>query len=135
MTGLGVEVFVRRGRLMLRILAPLPALYRGLPLMPDSTDPYAFWLDLSRFDIGTARVVFSRDTGSRVTAVHFDLLPMSADKRPELANPRRWAEIAVVVATLATIGRASRHRSPIICSTSPGRSSRRVGSPNPDRVS
>ena len=49
MLGGGAEVFVRGGRLMVRLLTPVPALYRGLPLQPDDkTDPYVFRLDLSR---------------------------------------------------------------------------------------
>jgi len=85
MTGFGLQVLVRHGRLVLRLLTPVPALYRGLPLLADRTDPYAFWLDLTHYDIGMARVVFSRSPAGEVDAVHFDLLPMSADKQP----PRR----------------------------------------------
>lgn len=33
--GAGVEVFVRRGRLMLRFLTPIPALAKGVALLPD----------------------------------------------------------------------------------------------------
>jgi hypothetical protein len=51
----GAEVFVRGGRLMIRWLAPIPALYRGLPLHPDDEDdPYVFRLDLSRVGDGDA---------------------------------------------------------------------------------
>ena len=35
-------------------------------------------VDLSRFDIGMARVVFSRAPDGAVDGVHFDLLPISA---------------------------------------------------------
>ena len=53
---LGAEVVVRRGRLMLRALSPIPALNRGLVLHPDDErDPYVFRIDLSEFGIGTAR--------------------------------------------------------------------------------
>jgi CubicO group peptidase (beta-lactamase class C family) len=70
----GVEVFVRGGRLMIRALTPIPALYRGLPLHPDDEDdPYAFRLDLSGFRISTVRVVFGRDLGSGRAAIHADL--------------------------------------------------------------
>ncbi|HET9647344.1 MAG TPA: serine hydrolase domain-containing protein [Microlunatus sp.] len=86
MTGLGIEVLVRRGRLVLRLLTPVRALYRGLPLLPDRSDPDAFWLDLRQYDIGLARVVFSREPGLGVTALHLDILPMSADKRPRRAG-------------------------------------------------
>lgn len=70
----GVEVFVRGGRLMIRALTPIPALYRGLPLHPDDEDdPHVFRLDLSGFRISTVRVVFGRDLGSGRAAIHADL--------------------------------------------------------------
>ena len=57
MMGAGVEVFARGGRLALRFLTPIPALYQGFLLHPDDEqDPYAFRIDLS--EMGTARVVF-----------------------------------------------------------------------------
>jgi CubicO group peptidase (beta-lactamase class C family) len=60
--GAGVEVFVRRGQPMMRILSPILALYRGFPLHPDDdNDPYIFRIDLSTFSIGTGRVIFSRE--------------------------------------------------------------------------
>ena len=65
MLGAGAEVFVRGGRLMVRVLTPIPALYRGFPLHPDDeTDPYVFRIDLSEFGVGTARVVFGREPGA-----------------------------------------------------------------------
>lgn len=74
MMGGGVEVFVRGGRLMLRVLTPVPALYRGLPLHPDDeTDPYVFRLDLSGFGMPTARLVFGHEVGVGTKVVHTDL--------------------------------------------------------------
>ena len=62
MFGAGVEVFVRRGQLFIRMLNPMPALYKGFPLHPDDeTDPYAFRIDFSEFGLGTVPVVFSRE--------------------------------------------------------------------------
>jgi CubicO group peptidase (beta-lactamase class C family) len=61
MAGAGVDVVVRGGRLVLRVRTVVPAAYRGFPLYPDDPhDPYVFRLDLARFGIGSARVVFSR---------------------------------------------------------------------------
>jgi hypothetical protein len=69
MAGTGVDVVVRGGRLVLRMRTPIPAAYRGFPLHPDdANDPYVFRLDLSRFGIGTARVIFSRAPAG----AHFD---------------------------------------------------------------
>jgi CubicO group peptidase (beta-lactamase class C family) len=78
----GAWVSVRRGRLVLRALSPVPALVRGLPLHPDDADdPYVFRIDLSGLGIGTSRVVFSRSRGPRVTAFHLEFAPLSFDKR------------------------------------------------------
>jgi Beta-lactamase len=81
--GAGVEVFVRRGQLLIRILSPIPALYKGFPLHPDDdTDPYAFRIDFSEFGFGTFPVVFSREPETGTMAIHFELMPLSAHKRP-----------------------------------------------------
>ena len=74
MTGLGAEVFIRRGRLMIRLLTPIPAVYRGFPLHPDhEADPYVLRLDLSRFGMPTVRLVFDVDDGPGPAAMHTDL--------------------------------------------------------------
>ncbi|KOG88563.1 beta-lactamase [Streptomyces varsoviensis] len=86
MAGSAVEVFVSGGRLMLRSLIPVPTMVRGLPLHPDDeNDPYAFRIDLSRFGIGKARVVFSRGPVPGAAALHFVPIPLSLHKR---AAPR-----------------------------------------------
>jgi CubicO group peptidase (beta-lactamase class C family) len=87
----GVEVFVRGGRLMIRALAPIPALYRGLPLNPDDEDdPYIFRLDLSEVGMSTVRVVFGRDVASDTAAIHADLggQPLSLIRRPTEGRAR-----------------------------------------------
>ena len=102
MTGAGAEVFVRSGQLRLRVLSPMRALYRGFPLHPDDDkDPYAFRVDLSEFGIGTARILFSCEPGASASALHFDLLPLSLQKRPAATNPRLW--ITGVLAASAAI--------------------------------
>jgi CubicO group peptidase (beta-lactamase class C family) len=81
----GADVFVRGGRPMIRWLAPIPTLYRGLPLHPDDErDPYVFRLDLSGWGMGTARIVFGRDLGSGAPAIHVELAgqPVSLIRRP-----------------------------------------------------
>jgi hypothetical protein len=82
MLGAGAEVAVRRGRLVLRTVSPIPALYRGLQLHPDdSEDPYVFRIDLSPYGLATSRIVFSRDAAGVTTGVHLDGILLSADKR------------------------------------------------------
>jgi CubicO group peptidase (beta-lactamase class C family) len=109
--GAGVEVFVRRGQLLIRILSPIPALYKGFPLHPDDdTDPYAFRIDFSEFGFGTFPVVFSREPETGTMAIHFELMPLSAHKRPRGSNPRLWVEGAVAVAAAAILGRRLRSR-------------------------
>jgi CubicO group peptidase (beta-lactamase class C family) len=109
MFGAGVEVFVRRGQLFIRMLSPIPALYKGSPLHPDDeTDPYAFRIDFSEFGLGTVPVVFSREPERGTMAVHFGLMPLSAYRRQQSSNPRLWVEGAVAVAATAILGRSLR---------------------------
>ena len=80
-----------RGQLMVRVLSPMPALYRGFPLHPDDdADPYVFRLDLSEVRDGTGRVVFSREPRVGTTTLHLDLAPLSLVRRPATTNPRTW---------------------------------------------
>ncbi len=87
MMGAGVEVFVRGGRLLLRGLTPVPTLYKGLPLHPDDdNDPYVFRLDLSRFGIGTMRVVFSLDPEEGSTSLHLDVMPLGLHREADCSD-------------------------------------------------
>jgi CubicO group peptidase (beta-lactamase class C family) len=109
----GAEVLIRDGRLMLRLLTPVPALYRGFPLYPDDpNDPDVFRLDLSAFGLATVRVVFGRDGGHGVTAVHVDLpgQPLSLLKRPATRNSGAWPNAALGVLAVATVVAATRRR-------------------------
>jgi hypothetical protein len=102
MGGLGAEVFVRGGQLMLRVLSPIPALYRGFALHPDDeNDPDVFRIDLSRYGFGTQRVVFSRDAGGAAARIHIDVVPLRLEKQPEFKNPRVW--IASGLGALAAV--------------------------------
>ncbi|MGH8838819.1 MAG: serine hydrolase domain-containing protein, partial [Jiangellaceae bacterium] len=96
MIGAGFEVFVRRGQLFFRCLSPVPALLKGFPLHPDDPkDPYDFRADLREFDL-TMRLVFSHEPGGGTTAVHLDVMPLSAQKQGAATNPRRWASGALL---------------------------------------
>ncbi|MGP3921302.1 serine hydrolase domain-containing protein [Nonomuraea sp. 10N515B] len=109
MVGAGTEVVVRRGRLWLRALSPIPALYRGFLLHPDDEeDPYVFRIDLSDFGLATARVVFSREPGPR--SIHLDLAPLTLQKRPTATNPRVWVSGALIAASAAVAIRRIRYR-------------------------
>ena len=111
LVGAGIEVFVRRGRLVLRFLTPIPALSRGFQLHPgDDADPYVFGLDFAEYGLGTFPVVFSRDPEAGTMAVHFGAMPLSARKQPESTNPRLWASGAVAVAATAIAVRRRRAR-------------------------
>jgi CubicO group peptidase (beta-lactamase class C family) len=105
--GLGVEVFVRGGKLMLRGLTPVPPVWRGFELHPDDPDdPTVFRLDFGEFGMGTGRVVFSHDPA----AVHFDLMPMSAWKQPDATNPRRMLAATAVTGAAMAAGAAGLRR-------------------------
>jgi CubicO group peptidase (beta-lactamase class C family) len=105
MLGAGVEVRVQRGRLMVRTLSPAPGLYRGLQLHPDDPDdPYVFRIDLARYGLGTARVVFSRDTAGATTWLHFEGILLSAERSAAPVNPRRLtAGAAGLLAATTTV--------------------------------
>jgi CubicO group peptidase (beta-lactamase class C family) len=111
MAGLGAEVFVRGGQLTLRVLSPIPALYRGFPLHPDDEqDPCVFRIDLSEYGIGTQQVVFSRDARGAITRIHVDMLPLWLEKQLAIRNPRLWVTgaagaLAVAAAVTAATGR------------------------------
>ena len=107
--GFGVEVFVRRGQLVLRFLTPIPALYRGFLLYPaDDTDPHVFRMDLSEFGLGLFTVVFSSKPKTEAMAVHFDVMPLSAQRQPQRTNPRLWVEGALALSTMAILSRRLR---------------------------
>jgi CubicO group peptidase (beta-lactamase class C family) len=112
MVGAGVEVVVRRGQLTLRVLSPVPRLARGFVLHPDDAeDPYVFRIDLSEFELGSIRVVFSPDTRADAMAIHLDIMPLTGHRRPAWANPRRWTNGAMTIAVAtAAIQRSRRHR-------------------------
>jgi len=102
--GAGMEVLVRDGRLVLRIMSPIPALLRGFELHPDDVDdPYAFRIDMSELGIGTGRILFGKEPGaadhSPATAAHFDLTPMTAYRRRAITNPRPWVQGAAAALT------------------------------------
>ncbi len=103
--GPGAEVLVRQGQLMVRFLSPIPALFRGFPLLPDDDkDPYVFRVAFPWFGIGTGRVIFSREPEVGTTAFHLDFAPMSFEKQSATKNPRLWATGAL--GALAVAGTA-----------------------------
>jgi len=114
--GAGVEVFVRHGRLTLRTLSPIPVLRRGVVLHPDDdSDPDVFRIDLSQYGMAPARVMFARDAGGATTAVHFDGLPLSAEKRPAgpkavAGTPKSFAAEALDAPAMGAATTAPRHR-------------------------
>ena len=109
--GAGVEVFVRGGQLMVRLLSPVPALFRGFPLLPDdAADPDIFRIDMSRLGPFSMRVAFGREAGSGVTSATLDLMPISLRKQPEAMNPRRWVTGALSGLGVAAAALAVRRR-------------------------
>lgn len=109
----GVQVVVRRGRLTLRPVTPIPGLPRAFPLHPDDDeDPEVFRIDLSAFGMGTTRVVFSRLPDIGTAALHVELpgMPMSFQKQPATRDPRMWAKGALGALGIATAAAAVRRR-------------------------
>jgi hypothetical protein len=109
MTGLGGQVFVRGDELRLRLFSPVPGFLAGLRLVPDDErDPDVFRVDLGRYGLPTARVVFSRGPGGGVTAIHFDLFPASLRTGRTAAARRRVARSIAISAVASSVIAASR---------------------------
>jgi CubicO group peptidase (beta-lactamase class C family) len=80
--GAGVQVLVRRGRLVVRCLNPVPALWRGVELHPDDPDdPLVQRFDLSSAGLGTSRVAFAPDPLTGRMALHLEVMPLTAYRR------------------------------------------------------
>jgi CubicO group peptidase (beta-lactamase class C family) len=112
MTGAGARVSVRGDALVLQLLTPVPALLAGLPLRPDDEDdPYVFRVDLGRFGLPTARVVFTHD-GAAASAMHLDIFPMSLRRVPprSASAPRSRALAAMGIAIAASSAAATGRR-------------------------
>ena len=109
----GVQVLVRRGQLTIRLATPIPGLARELPLHPDDDrDPEVFRIDLSTFDLGSSRVVFSRLPAGEATALHIELpgMPMSFRKQPFIGDPRLWTRGALGALGVGTAAAVVRRR-------------------------
>jgi CubicO group peptidase (beta-lactamase class C family) len=109
----GVQVAVIGGRLVVRLLMPVPVPFGGLPLEPaDERDPDVFRLDLSRYGIAPMKVVFAREAGRRATAAHTDLggQPWSLVRRDDARIGRGWLGPALGIAAAAGVVAAARRR-------------------------
>ncbi len=102
--GAGFEVLARHGTLVLRLMSPVPVLYRGFPLHPDDeNDPYLFRVYLTAYDLGSIQVAFAPDDAGSVTLHLAAPMPLSAEHRSPASNPRLWAQRAAAAATAATL--------------------------------
>ena len=112
--GAGAEVLVRGGRLIVRVLTPVPLLYHGLPLHPvDRADPYLFALDLSAVGMPLVLVAFRGERAGGAGDVHIDLpgQPLTLIKRPAKRSRRRaWPEAALGALAVAAVVSAARRR-------------------------
>ncbi len=83
--GAGIEVMARRGELLLRVLTPVPVLYRGFPLRPDDEeDPYVFRIDLSEYRMAAS---WSRSAASPTRGPWLSTSRRRCHGRPS-SNPR-----------------------------------------------
>jgi hypothetical protein len=104
----------RGGHLAIEHQGILPGFNSQIYLAPDdANDPYVFRIDLSRYDLGTVRVVFSGE--AETMRVHLGgAVPLSAEKRPASRNPRLWATGAAgalaVATTAGVVRRLARER-------------------------
>jgi CubicO group peptidase (beta-lactamase class C family) len=105
--GAGAEVAVRGGHLVLKPLTPVPAMRRGMRLNPDDPgDPCVFRVEIPEYG-KNLRVVFTRapeDGGMRLL-----MEVLSFRKRPDVRNPRWWANAALAAgATTLAVSRLRR---------------------------
>jgi CubicO group peptidase (beta-lactamase class C family) len=103
--GAGAEVTVRGGHLVLKPLTPVRAMRRGMRLNPDDPDdPWVFRVEIPEYG-KNLRVVFARapDGGMRLL---MDVL--SFRKRPDVRNPRRWANAALAAGATLAVSRLHR---------------------------
>jgi len=109
--GAGAEVTVRGGHLVLKPLTPVPAMRRGMRLYPDDPDdPWVFRVAIPEFG-ATLRVVFNRpQEGSTATRLLTDIFALQ--KRPDLRNPRRWVNVALLASATAVAVNHMRHPRP-----------------------
>jgi CubicO group peptidase (beta-lactamase class C family) len=109
----GVEVFVRRGQLTVRLVTQIPGLTRAFPLHPDDDeDPDVFRVDLSALGMGTIRVLFSRVPDTRRVALHVEMpgMPMSFQKQPVARDRRLWVRGGLGALGIATAAAVARRR-------------------------
>jgi CubicO group peptidase (beta-lactamase class C family) len=109
----GVQVFVRRGQLTLRLVTPVPGFPREFPLHPDDDeDPGLFRIDLSALGMGTSRVIFSRVPDAGTAALHVELpgMPIPFQRQPATRDPRIWAAGTLGALGIATAAAAARPR-------------------------
>jgi len=102
--GAGMQVLLLRGRPHLRLLSPAGVVTGALALHPDDpADPYAFRVDLMGTGLITPTVVFSQDALGKTTALHLDLMPITAVKRsfPGGSRPDQDSTLPVAAETLA----------------------------------
>jgi CubicO group peptidase (beta-lactamase class C family) len=101
--GAGMQVLLRRGLPHLRLLSPAGVVTGALPRHPDDpTDPSACRVDHRGTGLVTPKVVFSQDALDRTTALHLDLMPITAVKQPFAAaeHPDRDATLPVAAEAL-----------------------------------
>lgn len=110
MMGGGVALTERRGRPTARLLLPVPALLRGVPMQPSRDDPYLFRLDLSRFGMPVVRVAFARDPIDGVWVMHTDLACLSLYRQPGWRLDRTWRALSVILLVAVVVSALRRLR-------------------------
>jgi CubicO group peptidase (beta-lactamase class C family) len=111
MLGAGVEVLVRRGRLIARFLTPIPALAHGFDLEPDdANDPYAFRITPPDDAMDPIRLAFAQDPAGATDRLCLDVMPLVMRKQPDATNPRRWATGALGTLSAAALATAVSRR-------------------------
>lgn len=100
---------VRAGHLVLKPLTPVPAMRRGMRLYPDDPDdPWVFRVELPAYG-KNYRVVFAGRPEGEGTATRLLLEVLSFQKRPDIQNPRRSLNGALLAGATAIAVCRRRH--------------------------
>jgi hypothetical protein len=106
--GAGAEVMIHRSHLVLKPLTPVPAMRRGTRLCPDDPDDARRCSRIKFPEYGTtARRVFSGGADEE-PATRLLMDAMSFEKRPDIRNPRRWVNPALLAGATALAVRRRR---------------------------
>jgi CubicO group peptidase (beta-lactamase class C family) len=89
MAGGGVEIAVRRGKLVARALSPIPDLLKGVELRPADDEGNIYTIELPVLGVPPVAIHVEHDSDGRPAALHFGGMAMGAFPALHRASPWR----------------------------------------------